>query len=347
MSKRDILKRIAASLVTLLCLTALLVFIFRDNLGDIEEAFRALPALDVLWLFAMGASYQLLDAAACVMLVRTAVPDFSYRRALEVIYLGVFSKTSTLGAGTIPIQAYYLHRCGVETGRGVGTMTFSYVLHKTAVVLVASVFLLFGQGWLRSAIPGLHPYLIVGYVICLGIIVVLLLLCVWRKAHHFAAWSAGKLPDHGKWTERKQKLQQQLEYLYYGTASFLKNKRMVLMTLFAHIIKLLILYAVPYVCIQMLGGNPISLSQSELLTALIFLIAGALPNIAGIGPIEVGFLLLFSTLLGDAMTASSLLLFRIATYYFPFLVSAAVFLGVQNRALSMRKSEMQQKNKLG
>ena len=334
MGKRDILKKITVSVITLTGLTAILGLLFRNNLDDIALAFRTLSLPDILWLFVLGASYQLLDAVACLCLVRTTFPTFPYRRAMEVIYLGVFSKTSTLGAGIVPVQAYYLHRCGIEFGQGVGTMAFSYVLHKAAVLLTASVLLLLGGKWLRSANPNLHGYLVAGYLICFGIILALLLVCIWNKAHDFAIWIVGKLPEQEKWSERKGALQKQLDSLYYGTAAFLKNKRVVLEAFLIHTAKLLILCAVPNACIRMLGGAEISLLHTELLTAMTLLIAGAIPNIAGIGPTEAGFFLMFSPLIGNAMTASSLLLFRIATYYFPFLVSVIVFLSIQIRLLS-------------
>ena len=59
MGKRDILKKIAVSIITLSGLTAVLMFLFRDNLRDIALAFRALSVPDILWLFVLGASYQL------------------------------------------------------------------------------------------------------------------------------------------------------------------------------------------------------------------------------------------------------------------------------------------------
>ena len=338
MGKRDILKKIIVSVITLSCLTAVLGLIFRDNLADIVSAFRTLSLPDMLLLFVLGTSYQLLDAVACLILVRSALPAFPYRRALEVIYLGVFSKTSTLGVGIVPVQAYYLHRSGLEVGRGIGTMTFSYVLHKTAVLLSASVFLLLCGKWLHSAIPGLHTYLMIGYLICLGIILALLLLCVWSRAHELAVWLVNQLPEHGKWSARKCTLRTQLDHLYYGTAAFLKNRKLVLAAFFTHAVKLLILCSIPHACIRILGSTGISLIHVELLTALILLIAGALPNIAGIGPTEAGFFLMFNPLLGSAMTTSSLLLFRITTYYVPFLLSVIVVLIVQTRLLSGRRS---------
>lgn len=57
-----------------------------------------------------------------------------------------------------------------------------------------------------------------------------------------------------------------------------------------------------------------------------FLIIGVLPNVAGIGPTEFSFLLLFSPYTGRGMASSALILFRISTYFCPFLVSLIVFI---------------------
>lgn len=339
MEKLDILKKIAASIITILCLTAILVVIFRDNLGDISYAFSELAYIDVFCLLVMGVSYQLLDGLACLILVRTINPAFSYRQSLEVIYLGVFGKTSTFGAGTIPIQAYHLRRSGIEIGQGIGIMTFSYVLHKVSILFYASVLFIFEGAWFRSAIPALHSYLISGYLICLAMIGVLLLLCTWNRAHRFALWLLAKIPDTKTWTARKRKIQQQLNCLYNETTAFLRNRKVVLLVVMVHLIKLAILCAIPYASLRILGEKSISFIHGELLTALLLLIVSIVPNVAGIGPTEAVFLLIFDPLLGSATAMSSLLLFRIATYYTPFVTSIVVFLIIRIRLLAHAKQK--------
>jgi uncharacterized membrane protein YbhN (UPF0104 family) len=49
------------------------------------------------------------------------------------------------------------------------------------------------------------------------------------------------------------------------------------------------------------------------------------------GPAEFAFLLLFSASMSSAQVSSALVLFRTATFFFPFLVSAVVFFFVQKR----------------
>lgn len=51
--------------------------------------------------------------------------------------------------------------------------------------------------------------------------------------------------------------------------------------------------------------------------------SNALPNVAGMGSIETAFLLVFSSFMTSGEAMSTLMLFRIASYYFVFAASAA------------------------
>ena len=72
----------------------------------------------------------------------------------------------------------------------------------------------------------------------------------------------------------------------------------------------------------------------QLLTALMHLISNALPNVAGVGPVEFAFVLIFSHYMEYAQASSALILFRVATFFFPFILSILVFLRAQRRVLN-------------
>ena len=338
MSKRDILTKVVSSVLTLTFLTALLLFIFRNNMADIVNAFKKLSFINIIYLIALGSTYQLIDSMICYYLVKDMYPHFKFRQALGMIYLGVFGKSSAF-AGTIPMKVFYLHYCCIEVGHGIGVITEIYILHKVSVVLFASIMLFTEKSYFPTSIPGIHKYLIAGYIICTIIICVLILLCTWRRAHNFALWLLNKLPKHGKWKSFTQRITTQLDCLYGETTALLKNRKLLLHSIVFNLIKLAIFCAIPYVCLKILGTGIISFPQSELLTALMFLIVGAVPNIAGIGPTEVVFFLIYAPLLGDALASSSLLMFRITTHYLPFIISALVFIIIQLRLLSYKKKK--------
>ena len=64
------------------------------------------------------------------------------------------------------------------------------------------------------------------------------------------------------------------------------------------------------------------------------LISNALPNVAGVGPVEFAFVLIFSHYMEYAQVSSALILFRVATFFFPFILSILVFLRAQRRVLN-------------
>ena len=329
MTKREILKKIAIGLLTLVVLTGLLLFIFRDNIDDISAAFKKLSVSKILCLICLGTAYQLLDGLGLYRLMKNVQPSFRYRQAVGVVYLGVFTRISTFAAGTIPIQTYYLHRCQVEVGRGFGILALKYAFHKTSVVLFTTLLLLLGGHWLHTAVSDIHNYLIGGYCICFFIILILVLLCTWKRAHQFALWLLSKLPSNGKWAARTEKIRKQLDVLYVETTACLKNKKLPLSIFLIDFVKLSIFCSVPFVCTRFLGDSTISFFHTELLTALMLLIASAVPNIAGMGPTEIVYYIMYHGLLGTALASSSLILFRITTYYLPFLISIFNFLNIQ------------------
>lgn len=85
---------------------------------------------------------------------------------------------------------------------------------------------------------------------------------------------------------------------------------------------------------EILGISGPSFWHVQLLTALMHLISNALPNVAGVGPVEFAFVLIFSHYMEYAQASSALILFRVATFFFPFILSILVFLRVQRRVLN-------------
>ena len=305
--------------------------IFKDHADEILLALKNLSWYDILLLLGFGVFYQIMDAFICRSLVNRLLPGFYLRQALDVTLLGVFGNVVTFAAGSIPMQTFYLHRCGLETGHGVGIMMLEYIMHKGSVVLFATILLLIEGGWLFASHADLSVYILVGYLICLGIIVVLISLCTWSKAYHLAIRFTDFVKRYDRWCSKAIRVQQQLNYLYEESRSILKNTGVLLKVFLLNILKLSVFCLVPYVCQHMIGIYGITPIQGLSMTSLMLLITSAIPNVAGMGPTEFAFLMLYVPLFADGPAASLLLLFRLATYYFPFLLSIAAFFKIQRQ----------------
>ena len=325
-------KTVAISAATLLLLFLLVIWVFRDHYQEILRNIQAVSIRELLLLLGMGLAYQMLESAVCFAMIRRRLPTFSYRQAVEVTFLGVFGNVSTLSVGSVPMQSYYLHHCGMMTGCGIGTMMLEYIFHKSSVLIYTTVMLLFQGRWLSETGRGFSRYIPLGYGICALIIAALVLLCAWEKVQWFASWVIDHLPNTEKWEGRKRLWKDNLSSLHTESPKLLHDHWCLLKVLLFNGLKLFCLYTIPFLCMEILGISGPAFWHVQLLTALMHLISNALPNVAG--PVEFAFVLIFSHYMEYAQASSALILFRVATFFFPFILSILVFLRAQRRVLN-------------
>lgn len=317
-------KKILSSALTCFVIALAVFLVFRGNYQEILENLSKAPLWGTAVLFALAAAYQAAEAGICMALVRARLPGFSYRDAVGVTFLGVFGNVATCAVGSIPMQSYRLHQCGLTIGHGIGMMTMEYVFHKASIVLYATVMLIWQGGWLREACPDLSKYLVAGYGVCIVIITALVLVSTWGKMKALALRLLWSLPETEAWERRKSAWAANLESLYAESRNVLKSRGICRRVLLLNAMKLFCLYSAVYFSLRFLGIPALPMGRVQLLAALMLMISSALPNIAGVGPAEFTFLLLFTPFMTAAQASSALILYRTATYFFPFLLSIAV-----------------------
>ena len=321
------------SAVTLALIFGALILVFRGALPEIMENLSAVPPAGVLALLGMGFAYEAMESAVGFVLLRRKKPDITFADALKLTFLGVFGNIATMGAGTLPAQGYYLFRRGLDAGSSVGIMASEYVLHKVSVLLYAAIALLAGGGWLRESAGGIARYIGIGYGVGALIVLALTLLYTWDKALALVLLLLRRLPDTPKWSARRERLADSLTQLNTEARKVLLVPSNCVQGIAVSMVKLFALYCIPYVSLRLVGCTALRFAQAQLLASLMLLITSALPNVAGVGPTEFAFLLLFSPFAGSGEASSALVLYRVATYFFPFLVSVFVFLREEKRSL--------------
>ena len=292
-------KKAILSLLVLLALTCVVVFIFSSHWAEISTALTQLSFWQVLLVLAIGLTYPLLEGIVCWLIIRCRLPGFTLRRGMDAAFVGIFGNVVGLGAGAVPMESYYLYHCGLPLGPGVGLMTLQYVFHKTTVLLYATVMLLLQHRWLAANTSGVMHYLPAAYCVVALVIVTLVLLCV-------------------------SPLVQRLDTLATESRLLLADKGRCARILAVQTLKLFLMFTLPWFCIRFMGLScGLSFWQVQLLTSLMLFLSNALPNVAGMGSIETAFLLVFSSFMTSGEAMSTLMLFRIASYYFVFAASAA------------------------
>lgn len=331
-------KNLWIGLLMLVLLPALVAWVFHGRGREIWDNIRAIPIGWLLLLLGLGVAYQLLEAAACHTLVNQQLDRFSFRQAAHVIFLGQFANVATFGVGTIPMQSYCLYRCGLTAGSGASIMTLEYTFHKITILLYTTVMLLLQGHWLAGQNAGLTRWLLLGYGVCALIITGLLLLCAWEPLQRLARFGIDRLPEIGKWGACKEAWDRNLVALYSQSQRLLRDKNRLGQVLAWNSGKLFCLYLTLFLSVHMVGVSGLSLWRMQLLGGLMHMIVNALPNVAGMGPAEFAFLLIFANYMNYGQLSSALILYRTATFFFPFVVSVFVLLAAQKHRSHNKQS---------
>lgn len=332
-------KKICLNSLLAAILSLIVLAVFSKDYRAILDCLGNLSAAGLLLVSVMGAGYQLIDSAVCFTLVRERIPNFRFRQAVEIVFLGIFANVSTSSAGTVPLQCYYLYGQGVQAGSGAGMMILIYIFHKTSVFFYAAVMVFMQRGWLKTTIPELIKYVYMGIALCAVITIALAMLCTWNKMQEFLLWAVRKLPDTGKWKERKTLWSRNLEALYEESHNILGSRSRRRKILFLDLIKLSWLYLIPFFCLKVLNISGPALRRTFALAAIMVVIVGITPNVAGVGSTEFAFLMVFTPYIGRVSASSAMILYRIVTYFFPFVLSIGVFIKVKRNMAGLERTE--------
>lgn len=323
------IKKFVQHLISAIFLITLIYFIFHDNYQEIIESMSHVSIFGLLILLGMGVGYLLLDAASYHVMVISQFPNFTFKQAMELTLLGVFANISTSTAGTIPLQSYYLYQHGIKAGTGISTMILESAFHKISVFIYSFFVFVIHNQWIKETISDLMVYIYLGFVVCALIIIGMLLLCTWKRIQQLLLKLIQMLPNTDKWNQRKHTWTTHLESLYDVSKIILRNRMCCINVTILNLLKLSWNFSIPYLCMMLLGITNLSFRETHILASLMFLLIGVLPNIAGVGPTELSFIMLFTPFIGRINASSVLVLYRIADYFFPFVISVAMFLKVK------------------
>lgn len=163
-----------------------------------------------------------------------------------------------------------------------------------------------------------------------------LLLCAWERVQRLACLGLDRLPNTGPWRERKLRWKADLVDLYSQSRRLLFDRARLCRVLAWNSLKLFCLYLTLYLSLRMVGATALSLWRVQLLGGLMHIIVSALPNVAGMGPAELSFWLIFSRYMEYGQLSSALILYRTATFFVPFALSAVLFPIIQRRTAARR-----------
>ncbi|MCM1307556.1 MAG: flippase-like domain-containing protein [Butyrivibrio sp.] len=333
--------KLIAGLAVVAAMLLILYFLFKDSYKDIAKQLAQTNLFILAGMVVLGNMYYLIDAILYSYLLRREGHPMSFRACTAVAYMCVFFNVTTFGAGIKPAQVIYLHSKGIDSGRGFAITAMPYVFHKTVIVVYALVMLAFNNAFVIRNFSQTFIYIYLGAGLSVAIIVCMILMCEAKGFHNFVLKIIDFIFKSERFDGMKQGLRRWAESLREGTKDIIKSPKAWVNFSLMNILKMTCWYVIPMIAIYASGGtmNGVTFGQALTATALMQLVMGVIPTSGGVGSLEVVFSLIFAAVFGKVLAGSSVVLYRLSTYYIPFLVSIVVML-IVGRDIKKSKAEM-------
>ncbi len=311
---------------------AVIVYTFREQAGPILHELKNTSMWVVAVICLSSLVYECMEGAVTMGFAREYRPEFSYIFGVESAFFCSFYRVATLGSGAGIAAVYYFNEKGIPVSKGTGMYMIEYVLHKLSIAIFSVIFFALSFGFMMEYFGEYSHLLAVGYILTVCISGVMVFACYSTKLHKWIFLVLDKINRKHKFDGQIRELREQCVVLEEASAFLLSKPLLIIRTIFMDLVKLAFWYGIPYVVFYKTGE--ITLPQTLAVTSLSVMLAAVLPSPAGIGSTEFVFTLLFAAVAGTGAAGSASLLYRFATFVFPFLVGMII---VIRRRIGMRK----------
>lgn len=328
-NKKKILVKVSPFIgILLMCL--LLFFIFKDSYSSIGDQLVNTNIGVFILMIVLGNGFYIIDAAVYRDLFTQAGYKISRKSCLAISYMCIFFNVTTFGVGIKPGQCAYASRKGIDAGEAMGMLTMPYVFHKVVIVIYAAVMMLFNRRFVETSFSSSFGYIYAGCLLSGVIIVFILLISASRRFHILVIKLLNILFKNTRFNGINSNLQALLTKFRESCVNIIRSPKAWIKYICVFVVKMSCWYIIPVLGIYAVGGSlgDVTISESLTVTALMQLLVGVIPTSGGVGSLEVVFSLLFAAIFGKSYAGSCMVLYRLATYYIPFIISALIMLKI-------------------
>ncbi len=317
-------KKLLFKIIFVAILIVIIIYTFRDSADSIAEQLRS-TSLAVLAAIALSSVvYHLFEAWITYSLAKRYNPGFRYREAVYCAFFCSFYRLSTLGSGAGVAAIVYLGKKKVGYSEATGLYMIQYVFHKVSIALFSGIFFIVNWSVMAANYRNYAVYLLLAYILTALISAGLILFAVSAKFHTLLLAVVRHFNKSGKLNGALEKLEQSCSIMEKTTSELMKDVKTLIAMVIKNLMKLCFWYGIPFLIL--FGGKEINLLDSLSVTSLSVMTAAVIPTPAGIGAVELIMTNLFGVLVDLHKAAAVTVLYRLATFIFPFAVGAVLIL---------------------
>lgn len=336
-------KRTWLKVIFVIVLLAIIVYTFRNSMGDILTELQHTPIQIILAILASSVIYLLIEAQLTWSLAIRYNPDFKYGQAVYNAFMVCFYRLSTLGSGNGVAAVYNLGQHGIEYSEAIGLYMVQYVMHKISIAIFSGIFFVINWKFMWANFKDYGILLIAAYGLTVLICIGLILFVVSKWFHGLILNLGQRFNKNGKLDGPLMKLETNAQIMEVSTTRLIQDKKLLFVMIIKNLIKVVFWYGIPFLIL--FGDGELSLMNSLSISSLAVMTAAVIPTPAGIGAVEFVMTGLFSVVVGVNRAGAITILYRIATFIFPFAAGGVAIL--LHRFFAKKQGKKHQKMKVG
>ncbi len=323
-SQKNNKKKFIRNIIFTVIIFSAIILAFKDSFKPVLiELVHTNPVI-VLFVSLFAFVYICVEGINNSFVAKRYEPAFTSAQGIKISFYNCFYKVVTFGSGSPVSAMYYLNKCGITPTIGLSITTFQYIIQKITIAFYATVCFAVNNKLMLKHYNSYCGFLLAGYGITLVIVTFLIMLCISEGFHRLLLRLSNRVLRKTKYKDKLDNLESELSALRYEAKYILKNKGCIIRLFIGNMIKLSVLYSIPFIILY--GKSNFTLFDIISVTSFVNVLTGVLPTPAGIGSTEVVYTLMFSALFENILAASSMLIYRFASYIFPFMIGGILVL---------------------
>lgn len=324
------------NMLLIVTLTVLaLIFALYDSYLTVWDTIKHLDPVKLLLIMGLGFLPFLVWGIIITMLGRTIDPKFPLKHGIINAYIGGFmSGVTPSSTGGQIAQVFVLKKRGFKPSQGAGLISIDFFIYQISVVVTAiTMYIIFLSTASHLAISLVFG---VGLFFNSFVVIILWIMVKFPKLYHKISFWGIHLLHRMRFIKNKEKILEDwnktLIHFNESIEAVTQNRTIFWKVTALHILKLLIYYSTPFL-IGIILNIQLDFNDFFPMLALASFVSISntfVPLPGASGATESLFVIVFSTIIGKAAAASTMILWRFSNFYIPVLVGGFLFIRLKN-----------------
>ncbi len=263
---------------------------------------------------------------------------------------GFFNNITPFASGGQFAQAYLFVNQGLRAAEAASVLMLNFIVYQSTMVLYTIILITAHFTDYLDRFSAFLPLILLGFLVNVSVLGALLGASLSTKVHDFISFVVlkflSKIRIIKDYEASKIKFDAQLNQFKQELTILVKNKKLMFKVFLINVAKLTLFYSVPLFAYKALGYDVgiKDLFDILMMTSAISMITSFIPIPGSSGGAEGVYMLLFTSLFYKEFAdpavaaASTMLIWRLATYYFVTIIGAVTFV-ITNRSFKRKSSD--------